>query len=150
MAASLPAAMAIPQSASFKARTSLTPSPTIPVTFPSASRAFTMACFFSGETRPKTVYFPISSLSFSSSSGNVLASTYRAASGRPARLPTTETVRGLSPDNILISTSFFRKKEKVSAASDLIISDKTIKAISFLLCVSKSTRIPSAAYFSPS
>ena len=55
-AASEPEAMAMPQSASFSASTSLTPSPVIATVWPCFCRAFTSFRFCPGVTRPKTVY----------------------------------------------------------------------------------------------
>ena len=57
-AASLPAAMATLQSASFRASTSLTPSPVIATVCPFFFKACTMDFFCSGVTRPKTEYRP--------------------------------------------------------------------------------------------
>ena len=55
-AASLPEAMAMEQSASFKASTSLTPSPVMATVWPWLWRARTIFRFWLGSTRPKTVY----------------------------------------------------------------------------------------------
>ena len=55
-AASLPEAMATEQSASFRASTSLTPSPVMATVWPSAFRALTKASFCWGVTRPNTAY----------------------------------------------------------------------------------------------
>ena len=65
-AASLPDAIATEQSASFNASTSLTPSPVIATVLPFFFKAWTNCRFWSGVTRPNTVYFRIAS---SSSSG---------------------------------------------------------------------------------
>ena len=54
-AAWLPEAIAMPQSASFSARTSLTPSPVMATVWPAPFRALTSASFCWGVTRPKTV-----------------------------------------------------------------------------------------------
>ena len=56
-AASLPDAMAMLQSASFRARISLTPSPVMATVFPWSFSTFTNCRFWFGVTRPKTVYF---------------------------------------------------------------------------------------------
>ena len=55
LATSLPSAMAIEQSASFKAKVSLTPSPVIATTFPLFFKALIIVYFCSGVTLPKTV-----------------------------------------------------------------------------------------------
>ena len=55
LATSLPSAIAIEQSASFKARVSLTPSPVIATTLPLFFSAFIIVYFCSGVTLPKTV-----------------------------------------------------------------------------------------------
>ena len=52
--AELPEPMAIPMSASLRARTSLTPSPVMATVRPRACRARTMARFWWGVTRPNT------------------------------------------------------------------------------------------------
>ena len=54
-AAELPAPIAMPMSASLSASTSFTPSPVIATTCPRACSAFTIARFWCGVTRPKTV-----------------------------------------------------------------------------------------------
>ena len=54
-ALSAPEAMAMPQSASFRARTSLTPSPVMATVWPALCRARTILRFWLGTTRPKTV-----------------------------------------------------------------------------------------------
>ena len=55
-AASDPEAMATPQSASFRASTSLTPSPVMATVWPAFCSAFTSLRFWSGVTRPNTLY----------------------------------------------------------------------------------------------
>ena len=45
----------MPQSASFRARTSLTPSPVMATVWPALCRARTILRFWFGTTRPKTV-----------------------------------------------------------------------------------------------
>ena len=55
-AASAPEAMAMPQSASFKASTSFTPSPVMATVWPWLWRARTIFRFWLGTTRPNTVY----------------------------------------------------------------------------------------------
>ena len=55
-AASLPDAIAILQSASLSARTSLTPSPVMATVFPCFLSAPTSCLFCSGDTRPNTTY----------------------------------------------------------------------------------------------
>ena len=73
-AASLPEPNAMLQSASFNARTSLTPSPVIATTFPSALMAFTSFLFCSGDTLPNTVYC-LTALAKSASVTSSVAST---------------------------------------------------------------------------
>ena len=55
-AASAPEAMATPQSASFNASTSFTPSPVMATVWPWLWRARTIFRFWLGTTRPNTVY----------------------------------------------------------------------------------------------
>ena len=55
--ASHPEAIAILQSASFKAKISLIPSPVIATVCLASFKALTNNCFWWGLTRPKTVYF---------------------------------------------------------------------------------------------
>lgn len=74
LAAWAPDAMAIPQSASFRASTSFTPSPVIATVWPSACNAFTNLRFWAGVTRPNTVQVRTASATFSSVS-SVAAST---------------------------------------------------------------------------
>ena len=57
LAASLPEAMATEQSASLRASTSFTPSPVMATVWPWAFSARTNLRFWSGVTRPNTVYF---------------------------------------------------------------------------------------------
>ena len=126
-AASAPFAMAIPQSASLSARTSLMPSPTIPTTCPAFWKAWTSACFFSGVTRPNTLYFGAILQSSSISSGSVPASIYASAPGIPASLAMYETVTGSSPEMTLTATPCFAKKANVSSASSFTQSESTIR-----------------------
>ena len=102
-AASLPEAMATLQSASFMARMSLTPSPVMATVWPDFCRACTRSCFCFGVTRPKTVYWQAAALR-ASSEARVPASTNFSASSMPARLATSETVSGLSPEMTLTLT----------------------------------------------
>ena len=120
LAASLPDCMAIEQSASLSASTSFTPSPVIPTVRPAALSAFTNKSFWSGETRPNTVYFSAASGIFSSDTIDI--STVREAFLTPALFAIFETVTGLSPEIIFISTPCFSKYLRVSGASFLIIS----------------------------
>ena len=101
-AASLPAAMAMLQSASLRASTSLTPSPVMATVCPVFLRARTRVRFWSGLTRPKTLAFPAASASASSDRAD--ASTASSAPAIPARLATSETVVGLSPEMTLTVT----------------------------------------------
>ncbi len=127
--ASEPLAIAIPQSASFKARTSFTPSPVIATICPFDWRDFTIAFFWWGVTLPKIVLFSIISANCSLSSGKVLASTYLSALLIPALFATADTVTGLSPDIIFSSTPSFSKYWKLLVASSLIISSIRIRAV---------------------
>ena len=54
LAASEPEPIAIEQSATFRAKMSLTPSPVIATTWPASLSDSMIVCFCSGETRPKT------------------------------------------------------------------------------------------------
>ena len=74
LAASLPDAIAIEQSASLKARTSLTPSPVIATVWPCCFKATTIAFFCCGVTLPKTEYLFKASV-ISSEVERVVAST---------------------------------------------------------------------------
>ena len=96
LAASLPEATEIAQSASFSAKMSFTPSPVIATVLPSVLIARTKMAFCSGVTLPKTVYLLATfstSFSFSPSREMNLS-----AWSMPARLATSETVMGLSPE----------------------------------------------------
>ena len=73
-AASEPEAIATEQSASLRARTSFTPSPVMATVWPAALSARTKRRFWSGVTRPKTVYRSTAS-AMSSSVSSVRAST---------------------------------------------------------------------------
>ena len=128
-AASEPDAIAMPQSASLIASTSFTPSPTMATVMPAACHALMKACFCSGLTRPKTLYFMTACLKAVGSSGSLVASTYFSAPAMPAFLATLETVSGLSPDRTLIATPDFAKYANVSFASSLITSDMMMAAI---------------------
>ena len=74
LAASLPDCMAILQSASFNAITSLTPSPVMAMVCPCSFNVFTRSSFCAGVTLPNTVYFSAASL-ISSGVCKVFAST---------------------------------------------------------------------------
>jgi len=108
LAACAPLAMATEQFASFMASTSLTPSPVMATVCPSFRYARISRFFWSGVTRPKTVYsFAACRKSLSVSS--VDASMYRSALGMPARRATSDTVMGLSPEMTLMETPCFAK-----------------------------------------
>ncbi len=96
--------MATPMSASLSASTSLTPSPVMATVWPSACRAWTMARFWSGATRPKIDAAAIRSDSAAVSSGSVRASTGWSAPAIPSVLATAATDTALSPDMIFSST----------------------------------------------
>ena len=89
LAASEPLAIAMEQSAHFKAKTSLTPSPVIATVCPWLCKALISIFFCSGVTRPKTSYFSTASKTFSSVI--VLAST-PLTSFKPALLAIDATV----------------------------------------------------------
>ena len=148
-ATSLPSAIAIEQSASFKARVSLTPSPVIATTLPFCLSVFMIACFCSGETRPKTVN--LSAISQTSSMLIFSSETYLSASSTPTFLAMLATVCGLSPEIILISTPLSLNHFIVSGASERMWSSITTSAtgenskffssvISALFFASTSTR----------
>ena len=107
-ATSLPEAMAMEQSASLSASTSLTPSPVMATVWPSALSACTRLRFCAGVTRPKTVYLPAASR-MASSVVSVRASTKRSAFSMPARLATSDTVRALSPEMTFTATPWLAK-----------------------------------------
>lgn len=102
-AASEPEAMAMPQSASLRASTSLTPSPVMATVWPCRWRARTSLRFWLGVTRPKTVYSR-TARAMSSSERRVAASTYFSAPSMPAWRATSETVTGLSPEMTFTAT----------------------------------------------
>ena len=85
------------------------------------------ACFFSGVTRPNTLYFGTILHSSSISSGSVPASIYVSAPGIPASPAMYETVTGSSPEITLTATPCFAKKANVSSASSFIQSESTIR-----------------------
>ena len=102
-AASEPEAMAMPQSASFRASTSLTPSPVMATVWPCFWRARTSLRFWLGVTRPNTVYSR-TARSKSASLWRVAASTYFSAPEISACRATSATVTGLSPEMTLTAT----------------------------------------------
>ena len=120
-AASDPDAIATEQSASLSASTSLTPSPVIATVCPAALSALTRVSFWSGRTRPNTVYFVAASRT-SSSVVRVDMSMMSSHFSSPARFATARTVEGLSPEMILTATPCSRKKRRVSGASSRILS----------------------------
>ena len=120
-AASLPEAMAMEQSASFRASTSLTPSPVMATVCPWAFRALTKLSFCWGVTRPKTEY-SFTARRISSSVRRVVASTYLSACSRPAFRAMLATVTALSPEMTFKSTPWSAKYRKVRGASRRILS----------------------------
>ena len=126
LATSLPSAIAIEQSASFNARVSLTPSPVIATTWPFDLRVFISVYFCSGETLPKTVNFSANC----STSFRLLFSRdiYLSKFSTPTLWAIFETVKGSSPDIILIWTLFSLNQFIVSIASVLMWSSITINA----------------------
>ena len=119
-AASEPLAIAIEQSALFKARMSLTPSPVIATHLPASFKAITSASFWSGETLPKIVNFLANFLTCSI----VLPSrfTYKLWFLIPAFLAISATVTGSSPEITLISTLLSANHFKIWGASSLMWS----------------------------
>ena len=105
--AGLPDPIATPMSASLSARTSLTPSPVIATVWSRACRAWTMARFWSGRTRPKVVYSAIASASASGWSGSSRASIVSPCRPRDAATAPTETA--LSPE-ITFTETFWEAK----------------------------------------
>ena len=103
LAAWLPEAMAMPQSASFRASTSLTPSPVMATVWPWPFNASTSRRFISGVTRPKTTQSR-AAFSTASSVSRAEASTHRSAPSIPARWATAATVTGLSPEMTRMET----------------------------------------------
>ena len=120
LAASEPEAMAMEQSASLRASTSLTPSPVMATVCPSSLSARTKRRFWSGVTRPKTVYFSTAS-AMSPSVSSVRASTYFSAPFIPALFATSETAMALSPEMTFMATPCLAKYLKVSGASVRIL-----------------------------
>ena len=117
-----PAPMAIPMSESLRASTSLTPSPVMATVRPRDWRAWTMARFWWGVTRPNTEARSTSSASASGSAGSSRASVPRPAQAIPTRSATAATVAGWSPEITFSSTPCSRKKAKISAASSRTVS----------------------------
>ena len=108
LAACAPDAMAMPQSASFNANTSFTPSPVMATVCPFACKAWTSWRFCSGVTRPKTVHFSAVSAS-ACSLRSVAASTQRSAPAMPALAATWLTACGSSPEMTLTATPCLAK-----------------------------------------
>ena len=115
LAACAPDAIAMPQSASFNASTSFTPSPVMATVWPFACKAWTSWRFCSGVTRPKTVHFSAASAS-AASLCSVAASTQCSAPAMPALAATWLTACGSSPEMTLIFTPCFAKKRNVLGA----------------------------------
>ena len=126
------------QSASFRASTSLTPSPVMATVWPARFSAFTRRRFWSGVTRPKTTV-SAAAASISSSVTRVRASTQRSAPGIPARLATSDTVMGLSPEITRTETPCRSKKAKVSGASGRILLASRISATGIFSAVNVSS-----------
>ena len=156
LAASLPEATDIAQSASFRASMSFTPSPVIATVFPSDFIARTSIAFCSGVTLPNTVYLFATfstSLSFSPSSEMNFS-----APSIPARRATSETVTGLSPEITFTATSFSLNHFMVEMASSRMLSAMEIIATGLIIagslsptmgaeeCASTKTRMPICAY----
>ena len=97
LAACAPELKAMEQSACFMASRSLTPSPVMATVCPWFCSAATRRRFFSGVTRPKTV-FSDTAREKSSSVSSAEVSIHRSAPGMPARAAIRLAVWGLSPD----------------------------------------------------
>ena len=104
LAAGVPAPIAMPRSASFRASVSLTPSPVMATTSPRLWAALTSDRLTSGVTRPNTAIGAAAAASCSASSGSVRASIHRSAAGTPQRAAIAATVRGLSPEITFVVT----------------------------------------------
>ena len=110
-----PLPMAIPRSASLRARASLTPSPVMATQCPLPCRAPTMARFCSGVTRPNTSWEAMARANSSEavSSGSSRASMRRGppppGAVRPAWAASAPTVVGLSPEMTRTWTPCWRK-----------------------------------------
>ena len=124
-AASAPAPSEIPQSAAFRARTSLTPSPVMATTCPEARRDLTKDCFWSGVTRAKM------SCSSTRDWGKVFdfwsEKSTKLVDFRPRVFTVWATVVGLSPEIIFTLTSFFWKKLRRDLASLRSSSERRTK-----------------------
>ena len=127
LAASLPDATDIAQSASLSASISFTPSPVIATVFPSALIERTSTAFCSGVTLPNTVY--LFAIFATSDSLRPSREIYFSAPFIPARFATSQTVTGLSPEITFIFTSFSPNHLMVSTASSRILSAMEITAI---------------------
>lgn len=101
--ASEPDPIATPMSASFSARTSLTPSPVIATVCPRDCSAPTMSRFCCGVTRPNTVPSSSACPMPARSAGSRRASTVRPSS--PSFAATAPTDTALSPEMTLAWTS---------------------------------------------
>ena len=115
------------QSACFNATTSLTPSPVIATEWPFSWSAFTIKLFWCGITLAKTLYLSTNS-GISSSELIVDKSIYESYDSKPAFFAILETVNGLSPEIIFISTACVLKKPNISFAFFLNGSSKVIAA----------------------
>ncbi len=107
--ASLPDPIATPMSASFSARTSLTPSPVIATVWPRRWSAPTMSRFCRGVTRPKTVVRSSASAIGPRSAGSSRASSGWSAPGRPSLAATAPTATALSPEMTFAATCWSAK-----------------------------------------
>ena len=119
--------MAMPRSASLRASTSLTPSPVMATVCPRAWRAFTIACFWRGATRPKTACSSIRAPSSPGSPGR----SRRPRDDWPGagrRAATALTVRGLSPEITFSATPCAVKYAMAAATSDLSCSASRMNA----------------------
>ena len=131
--------MAMPKSAFFNARASLTPSPVIATTSPSACSAAAIWRFCSGLTRPKTLCcFTLCKNLVGSLSGSGKSRASIATALRPTWRATAWTVVGASPEITLISTPCLAKYCKVFCASGRIFSSNTSRASGRVDMVSSS------------
>ena len=103
LAACAPDAMAMPQSASLRASTSLTPSPVMATVCPCCCNTWMSLRFCSGVTRPNTAQ-RCAACASSASLCSAAASAQRSAPAMPACAATWLTARGSSPEMTLTVT----------------------------------------------
>ena len=133
-AASEPLAIATEQSASFSANTSFTPSPTIATVLPASFKMLMIRRFWSGVTRPSTVFSSTPFLK-STPEPSLVASTHFSAPKIPACFATSDTVSGLSPEMTFTCTPCSAKYLKVAGAVSRILFCSTMIPSGFTLAV---------------